>query len=224
MNGMYYGYGTTAEDCAKTWISNYGGNTDATSSGSQQNQGSSRLELIKQVCSDLDPLGVDWELKGDTMTIKRTNPNTAQKLTNADITQNSINYTDFDTDTPNSYKQVKDQTLIDRFGLIPLELENTDSSWEDQVLQVNQRGHGHSIDLVCRMDPAYFEGNWVELYLPDLGINGRKYYISKSAINDERSLSVTLDPGPPSRYVEVTEEATEETTDESTDDTSTEDA
>ena len=112
--------------------------------------------------------------------------------------------------------------MIDRFGEIPLELEVEDAD-KAQVLQVNQRGHNHSIDLKCIMNPDYLAGRWVNLTIPELGINGRPYYISKNAYQDERQMSLTLESAPPSIYVDVAEAPaeeevaeTEETTEEET--------
>ena len=54
-------------------------------------------------------------------------------------------------------------------------------------------------------------GNWVELSLEELGFNKRKYYITKSNYDEEYVNTLTLEPGPPSRYVEV-QQVAEETT------------
>jgi hypothetical protein len=190
-----------------------GGSSD--SGGGKQGGGSSVLDLIKQVCSDWDPLGPEIGINGDTLTVKRTNPKTATPLTTKQIVRNSISWNDYDSNTPNSFGGVKDKYLIDRFGEIPLEIEVSDSN-KAQVLQVNQRGHNHSIDLKCIMNPDYVAGRWVNLTIPEMGIEARPYYISKNAYQEERVMSLTLESAPPSIYVDVAEETTEETTAEET--------
>jgi len=204
--------GKNADDLAKGFIALLnGGSTSSTGSGtgSQQGGGGSVLDLIKQVCSDWDPLGPEIGINGDTLTVKRTNPRTATPLTTQQIVRNSLTFNDYDSNTPNSFGGVKDKYLVDRFGEIPLELEVQDAD-KAQVLQVNQRGHNHSIDLKCIMSPDYVAGRWVNLTIPELGITNRPYYISKTAYQEERVMSLTLESAPPSIYVDVPEETSEE--------------
>jgi len=186
-----------------------GGSSSTTGDGNKQGGGGSVLDLIKQVCSDWDPLGPEIGINGDTLTVKRTNPKTATPLTTKQIVRNSISWNDYDSNTPNSFGGVKDKYLVDRFGEIPLEIEVSDSN-KAQVLQVNQRGHNHSIDLKCIMSPDYVAGRWVNLTIPELGIVNRPYYISKTAYQEERVMSLTLESAPPSIYVDVAEETSEE--------------
>jgi len=202
--------GKNADDLAKGFLNLLGGGSNSsTDNGDKQGGGGSVLDLIKQVCSDWDPLGPEIGLNGDTLTVKRTNPKTATPLTTKQIVRNSISWNDYDSNTPNSFGGVKDKYLVDRFGEIPLEIEVSDSN-KAQVLQVNQRGHNHSIDLKCIMSPDYVAGRWVNLTIPELGISSRPYYISKNAYQEERQMSLTLESAPPSIYVEVSEETTEE--------------
>lgn len=211
MSGMYYGYGTTAEGLAQTWLQNYSGTTTTSSSSSgTANASTSILELIKQVTADWDKYGVEYDLTGDTMTIQRTNPNTATILDESMILNNSVSITDYDSNTPNINGKARDEYLINRFGQIPLD-EEINSTWEDQVLLMAQRNHEHSIDLKCLIDPSFVAGKWVTLDMPIFGINKRKYYITKSSYDDDVSQSVTLEPGPPSRFVEVQEEESTDT-------------
>ena len=81
------------------------------------------------------------------------------------------------------------------------------------------RGHNHSIDLKCILGKQYNAGNWVKLTIPELGIENRPYYISKSGNQEERVTSLTLESAPPSRYVEVQEMAVEEEVSEDTEST-----
>ena len=192
--------------------------TSSTGNGDQAGGGGSVLELIKQVCSDWDPLGPELTLTGDTLNIKRTNPNTAKPLTPNRIVNNSISIADYDSNTPNSFGGVKDDFLIKRFGEIPLELEVSDTN-KSQILQVAQRGHNHTIDLKAIVSSDMVAGKWVKLTIPQLGINGRNYYISKSAYQEERVSSLTLESAPPSIYVEVMEDIPEEEVAEDTDTT-----
>jgi hypothetical protein len=184
-----------------------GGSSD--NEGGKQGGGGSVLDLIKQVCSDWDPLGPEIGINGDTLTVKRTNPRTATPLTTQQIVRNSVSWNDYDSNTPNSFGSAKDKYLVDRFGEIPLELEVEDDD-KAQVLQVNQRGHNHSIDLKCIMNPDYVAGRWVNLTIPEMGITSRPYYISKNAYQEERVMSLTLESAPPSIYVDVAEETSEE--------------
>ena len=197
-----------------------GGSSSSATSGNQQGGGGSVLDLIKQVCSDWDPLGVEINLDGDTVGIRRTNPNTAVPLSTNNIQKNSISVVDYDSNTPNTNGTAKDNFLINRFGEVPMEAEVDDAN-KAQVLQVAQRGHNHSIDLKCILGREYIAGNWVKLTIPELGITNRPYYISKSGNQEERVTSLTLESAPPSRYVEVQEMAAEE---EVSEDTSTEEA
>lgn len=217
---MVYGYGDTAEDCAKTLLQNMTGSSASANSNanSQAGGGSSILELIKQCVSDWDAYGVDMDLRGDTLYIGRSNPNKAVNMNERNILLNSVSFTDYDVSTPNQYGSVKDTYLQERFGQIQLDNTNGDSSWQDQFLLMSQRGHGHSIDLKCIINSNYTTGKWVSLSLDAFGIKDRKYEITKASFDDERTMSLTLESGPPSRYVEVQEvveeEAEEVTTEE----------
>jgi len=210
-----YGYGTTGEECAKTFLQCInGGSAEANENKDSQTAGSSVIELIKQCVSDWDAYGVDMDLRGDTLCIGRSNPNSAIAMNESNILLNSVSFTDYDVSTPNEYKGVKDNYLINRFGQISLDEENGSSTWPEQFLQMSQRGCGHSIDLKCIINPSYTVGKWVSLSLDAFGIKNRKYMITKSNLDDERTMSITLEPGPPSRYVEVQEMAEEEITTE----------
>ena len=211
---LAYGYGTTAEECAKTWLSNYGGGNGEATTDTKSGGGSSLLDIIKQICTDWNKYGVEATLTGDTVNIKRTNPNTAKPLTERQIVNNSVSFTDYDNSTPNTYGKVKDHYLYDRFGQIPLDEEEVQSVWEDQVLQMSQRNHGHSIDLKCILNPDFVEGKWVKLTLPRYNIENRPYYISKLGYSEERTMSLTLEPGPPELYQELQEVVEESTTEE----------
>ena len=210
---MSYGYGNSAEELVQTYT---GGNTSE-ESNSGDSGGTSILELIKQVCSDLDKYGVELLLRGDTVHIGRTNPNKATVLDPRTILNGQITFNDYDNTTPNENHGVKDSFLIDRYGVIPC--DEVDSTWYEQVLLMAQRGHGHSIDLKCLYRHEYLSGHWVKLSLPDMGIVNRPYYVTKHSYDEENVLSITLEPGPPSLYVEQepveedtgTEDNTEET-------------
>ena len=180
-------------------------------SGDTGGGASSALDLLKQVCSDWDPYGVELGLVGDTVTVARTKPSTAQPLTTNNIAMNSVNYVDYDHNTPNSYGGVKDQALINRFGEIPFELEIDDPD-KATILRVAQRGHGHSIDMNVYINPNYVAGKWVNLTIPELGIDKKPYYISKSNYQDERLMNLTLECAPPSIYVEPEPEVEEDET------------
>ena len=73
MDGMYMGYGTTAEEIANTWLQAYSG-TSAGTSSEGGGGGGSVLDLIKQVCSPWDKLGCELHFDGNVMSINRSNP------------------------------------------------------------------------------------------------------------------------------------------------------
>ena len=206
--------GKTVDELANNFLKTIGGgSSDGTSM--EVGGGSSVLDLIKQVCSDWDPYGIELGLNGDKVTVKRTNPSTATNLAENKIQLNTISYVDYDHNTPNTFGDVKDQFLIKRFGEIPLDLEIEDTKKED-ILRVAQRGHGHSIDLKCISNPAYVAGKWVNLTISELGIIKRPYFITKSSHQEERLTQLTLESAPPSIYVDVPEPTAEESTDEET--------
>lgn len=209
---MYYGYGTTAEECAKTFLASMGGTlgSDSGEEGGGGSGGTNVLELLKQAWSNQDQLGVKLWLRGDTLYVNRENPDNSVMLTPDRIINNSVSIQDYDNSTPNSYAGFKDQYLIDRYGEI--KLEGVENSWKQQVLLVGQRGHGHSIDLKCIMNYHYRIGQYVSLSLPHLGIVDRKYMITKLTYDEEMVYGLTLESAPPSIYVE--QQAEEESTED----------
>ena len=218
-DNMYYGYGNSAEECAKTFLNNMSGNSSINST--QTNNGGSAIEYLKQVLSDLDPLGPQITLNGDTVNIKRSDPSNAPVLDESNIVKNSVSFTDYDSCTPNTYNEVTDKYLVNRFGAIPLELEMGDiqipSGWNKQMLNMGQRGHGHSIELKCILNKNFIEGEWVLLSISSLGIK-KPYLITKTSYDTEMIMGLTLEPGPPSVYTEQqeTEEVVEDETTEET--------
>lgn len=221
-SNMFYGYGDNAEDLAKTFLNNYqGGSGDSSNKG--QDAGSNVLDLMKQALSDLDPLGPQLMLEGDTVKVKRSNIGGAGSniLGESDIINNNITIDDYANNTPNSYNGYKDQFLVDRFGEIPLEIDMVDIN-SRQVLFMGQRGHNHQINVKVVANPRYQVGNWVSLNVPSFNYVNRPYIITKMTYDDELQQTLTLEHGPPSLYVEKqetgdTEEITEDT-EETTDD------
>ena len=192
-------------------IKMYFDGSEESSEGSKIAQGNSILELIKQVMSDNDHLGVDMDLKGDTMSIKRTQPNSGVPLGENRIINNSVTFTDYDPQTPNTFNSAKDKYLVDRFGEVPIEASQTvEKIDEAQVLQVAERGHGHSIELKCVIGADYVAGKWVHLNLPSLGISNRPYFISKYSYDEDLTPTLTLEAAPPSIYTEAPAEVEEE--------------
>ena len=217
----YYGYGTNAEGLVKTFLSNLGGSTSTNTTGSDSNGGgggSSILDLMKQVLSDIDPYGAELTLTGNTVNIRKTDIGSAVPLRASQIANNSESFTEYDISTPNKYRNVEDTMLSKRYGVMMLDESEVNAPTSDNqlVLCLAQRGHGHTIDIKCLFNPNFMEGKWVRLTHPQLGITDRLYYITKTGLEEELYLSITLEPGPPSRYMEVTEDTTEEeeTTDE----------
>ena len=214
-----YSHGKSAQEMAEKML---GGTSSSTDNKQQGGGGSSGLDLIKQVCSDWDPYGVDLDLHGDTVSIKKTNPFSGMTVDESMIVADSVSFVDYDRDTPNSNGNIKDKFLINRFGEVPLDTEiKTEPA---QILQMAQRGHNHTLELKTRIHKNIKEGNWINLNIPTLGIENRKYYISKLGYQEERYYTLTLDVAPPSVHVdvqEVTEEETTESTEESTEEEAT---
>jgi len=203
-----FAHGKTMDDLIKMY---FDGETGSSESGEGKAQGSSILDLIKQVMSDNDHFGVDMDLKGDTMSIKKTQPDSGVPLGENRIISNSVSFTDYNPDTPNTFNSEKDQYLIDRFGEVPLETDKEVAPIDEkQILQVSKRKHGHSIELKCLIGADYTVGKWVQLNLPSLGITNRPYYISKLSGDEDLVTSLTLEDAPPSIYVDVSEAAEEE--------------
>lgn len=202
--------GKGGKEVAKSFLAALGGSGASTKDGGEgAGGGSSALDLIKQVCSDWDPLGVELNLNGDTLSVKRTDPKTAKPLDTSRIQRNSMAWVDYDSNTPNVNGTAKDQYLIGRFGEVPMDTEVADDNVA-QVLQVAQRGHNHTIDLKCILSKDFVVGKWVNLTIPEMGIINRPYYISKSGYQEERLNTITLESAPPSIYVDVQEVAEEE--------------
>jgi hypothetical protein len=208
-----FAWGKNIDEVIKNYLAVLGGGTNTNTADTQQS-GGSILELMKQVTADLDPYGVELDLVGDEVYIHKSHPEKANKLTTDMIINNSVSFTDYDSNTPNTNGTAKDQYLIDRFGTIALETDITTD--KAQVLQIAKRGHGHSLDLKVVLDYRYIAGEWVSLTIPSLNLKNRKYYISKASYDSERTMSLTLDPAPPSLYTEVPEAPTETETTETT--------
>lgn len=211
----FYGYGNSAEEITNTFLNNYNGsgnssNTSTTEGEGAGNNGGNGLELLKQVLLPYDLQGVEILLNGDTVTIQRSNPNKALSFNETQIINNTISYEEYEPNTPNTLKSpsktISDKRLVNMYGTISAE---TSGTWVEQELQVLKRGHGHSIDCKTLINPEYAVGKWVQAKIPSLDIDDL-YYITKNSIEDERQMGITLEPAPPSRFVE---EKTEETGD-----------
>lgn len=208
----FYGYGTTAEEITSTFLNNYNGSGDSSSSDATGGGGSNALELIKQAITSYDEMGMEMLLNGDTLTVRKANMNNNTPLSKQTIVNNSISYEEYDPNTPNQVSTgsgvVRDERLIEMYGAVPYTLE------QNQVVQATKRGHGHSIDLKTLLNTDLVVGSWVKLYLDELDLNGELYYVTKNTFDEEHVMGVTLEPFPPSRKVEITEETTEEGTTE----------
>lgn len=213
-----FGYGNTVEDCAKTFLANLTGssnNTDAADVANNTSKGSSAIELIKQVTDSWDPYGVEYILDGDTLNVKRTNINTAVPLTSAYIQKNTMSMNDYDSSTPNTLTRgsttVKDSYMVDRFGQVKCTDDITNVP-ANQILAIARRGHGHSIDCKVVVSPDYQVNKWVKLDVSDVyNIKDSYYYITKASVDGTEFMTLTLEPAPVSRHVEITETPTDAT-------------
>lgn len=205
-----YAWGKNIETCTENFLKalkNGGFAGEGSSETKNSGGGGTALDLIKQAMNLWDQLGVSMELNGDTVTIKRSDPNTAVPLSKSKIQNNSITFEEYDSDTPNKVSdKVKDARLIRKNGEVPVEIDN---DWPQQKLQIAKRGHGHSIDLKALINPYWDVGKWCKLNLPELELKDEPYYISKLTFDDEPLVGLTLEPAPPSLYVSPQEAASD---------------
>lgn len=207
-----FSHGNTAEEMATMFLNGLGGNTNAGNTGATTTGGggNTAFDLIKQVVTPWDKYGVQLGLDGNTLTVTRATTKNAPILHENIIVNDSIQITDYANNTPNYISDgkntLKNDFLISRFGKIePDEKpENKGKVWLQDMYQIAQRESGHSIDMKVLFDPELHEGMYVHLQIPSLEIDGY-YFISKTSMEDEVSMSITLDTAPPSRYQETTE-------------------
>lgn len=172
--------------------------------------GSSAFDLIKQVVTPWDKYGVALQLDGNTLTVTRATTKNAPVLHENMILNDSISITDYASDSVNYISDgknvYKDDFLVKRFGKIEPEEkpENKGKVWIRDMYQIAQRESGHSIDCKVLFDPKLHEGMYVHLQLPSFELDGY-YFVSKTSVEEDNCMSITLDPAPPSRYQEVTE-------------------
>lgn len=208
-----FSHGNTAEEMAAMFLKNLGGggataNTGNTGTGG--GGGNTGFDLIKQVITPWDKYGVALELNGDTLHVYRATTKGAPILTEDVIVNDSISITDYGSQTVNYITDgknvLKNDFLVKRFGKIEAEEKpkNKGKVWLQDMFQVAQRDSRHTIDLKVLFDPKLKEGMYVRLQLKSFDIDGY-YFVSKTSVEEESCMSITLDPAPPSRYQEVTE-------------------
>lgn len=209
-----FSHGATADAMADMFLKNLGGGTANTNAvagaATGGGGGTTAFDLIKQVVTPWDKYGVALELDGQTLKVSRATTRNAPILHENSIVADSINITDYKADTPNyitdGKNTLKNDFLIERFGKIePDEKpDNKGKIWLRDMYQIAQRESGHTIDCKVLFDPQLHEGMYVHLQLPSLNIDGY-YFVSKTSVEEESCMSITLDPAPPSRYQEITE-------------------
>ena len=204
-----YSPGKTAQEMMNKMLSGSGGTSTATGN-TGGGGGNTAFDLIKQVVTPWDKYGVMLALEGNTLTVTRATTKNAPILHENIIVNDSISITDYASDTPNYVTDgknvVKDDFLIERFGQIQPD-ENPKSKgkvWLQDMYQVAQRESGHTIDMKVLFDPELHEGMYVHLQLPSFELDGY-YFVSKTSVEEENCISITLDPAPPSRYQETSE-------------------
>lgn len=210
-----FSHGNTAEEMANMFLKGLGGGsttgtTGAATGGGGGGGGSTAFDLIKQVVTPWDKYGVALELDGQTLKVSRATTKQAPILHENVIVNDSINITDYKADSVNYITDgknvLKDEFLIERFGKIEPEekCDNKGKVWLQDMYQIAQRDSGHTIDCKVLFDPKLKEGMYVHLQLPSFDLDGY-YYVSKTSVEEESCMGITLDPAPPSRYQEVTE-------------------
>lgn len=203
-----YSPGKTAQEMMDKML---GGNTtETTGQTGGGGGGNTAFDLIKQVVTPWDKYGVMLALEGNTLTVTRATTKNAPILHENMIVNDSISITDYAATTPNYINDgknlIKDDFLIERFGQIEPEEkpQNKGKVWLQDMYQVAQRDSGHSIDCKVLFDPELHEGMYIHLQLPTFEIDGY-YFVSKTSVEEESCMSITLDPAPPSRYQETSE-------------------
>lgn len=204
-----FSHGKSAEEIVNKMLGSATTGTTSTG-GTGGGGGNTGFDLIKQVVTPWDKFGVALELNGNTLHVYRATTKNAPLLTEDCIVNDSISITDYNSQTPNYITDgkniLKNDFLIERFGKIEPEEKpaNKGKVWLQDMYQVAQRDSGHTIDMKVLFDPKLKEGMYVHLQMPSFDLDGY-YYVSKTSVEEESCMSITLDPAPPSRYQEVTE-------------------
>lgn len=203
-----YSHGKSAQEMADKMLG--GATNSGTNTGAGGGGGTTGFDLIKQVITPWDKYGVALELNGDTLHVYRATTKGAPLLTEDVIVNDSISITDYGSQTVNYITDgknvLKNDFLVKRFGKIEADEKpkNKGKVWLQDMFQVAQRDSGHTIDLKVLFDPKLKEGMYVHLQLKSFDLDGY-YFVSKTSVEEENCMSITLDPAPPSRYQEVTE-------------------
>ncbi len=229
-------YGGTPDEMAKNIIKAMGGEVDTSSDGGTASAASIK-ESLKKAVSGWDG-EVEIRLIDDTVFVNKIHDPTETKLILSEfenVQYDSVTVTDINPQTTNKltlqyddYELVlSDETLIKRFGEVPLEIEPDDTvkDYDTAVafLQRNwnkiRRDDGRQVELKTEGNMLLKVGQWVRVFLPSFYIDDYMYIIRMS--NDEDgsnnwSTGVTLVDYPPSFG---TETETEEKTDEEEEDT-----
>ena len=204
-----WSHANTAEELAKMFLSNINGGTDGSgntsaSTGTTQQAGTTALDKIKEVTNDWDKYGIQYGLDGDTFKVQMTDITDFAVLDETAIIHNSVTYTDYDSNVPNTLKRgnttIVDNKLVQRFGTV--EGKDIGEVTVQHAFQLNKRGYGHTIDLKCLISPYYQSGCWIRLNMPTLGIENEMYFITKATIDGNPYMSLTLAPMCVSRYLE----------------------
>lgn len=209
-----YGYGNNAEEMVTTWLNNFNGtgnntnntSTSTTSSDSENGPTKRKLkDMYFEVIQDLNSQGVEMFQDGNMITIRKTRIDNYIEIHESDIFADSVTISRYDPFTPNVFvdkkgQELRDEFLINQVGEIKMEVDEINNL----TIPLNQRGHGHSIDMKVISNPNCLPGRWVKLFLPTFGIEERMYYITKASYVEKGFYNITLEPGPPKRILETT--------------------
>ena len=245
---MNYVYGETPEELAKKIL---GGGSSSDEKDSGTSTATSIKESLKKAVSGWDG-EVEIRLIDDTVYVNKIPDPTKSKLIVNEfenVQYDSVTVTDINPQTTNKltlhYEDydltLSDETLIKRFGEVPLEIEPDDTvkDYDTAVAFLQKswnkirRDDGRQVELKINGDMAFKVGQWVRAFLPSFYIDDYMYITRMS--NDEDgsnnwSTGLTLVDYPPSfgaPQAEPEEEEEEEEEDELTDeldDTATEEA
>lgn len=237
---MNYVYGQTPEELAKKILAGGGSSSDEKDSGTST--ATSIKDSLKKAVSGWDG-EVEIRLIDDTVYVNKIPDPTKTKLILNEfenVQYDSVTVTDINPQTTNKvtlhYQDydltIYDETLIKRFGEIPLEIEPDDTvkDYDTAVAFIQRtwnkirRDDGRQVELKIQGDMSFKVGQWARVFLPSFYIDDYMYIIRMS--NDEDgsnnwSTGLTLVDYPPSFGVET---QTEEEPEEEEEDTETEES
>lgn len=229
---MNYVYGETPEELAKKIL---GGGSGSDEKDSGTSTAASIKDSLKKAVSGWDG-EVEIRLIDDTVYVNKIPDPTGTKLILNEfenVQYDSVTVTDINPQTTNKvtlhYQDydltISDETLIKRFGEIPLEIEPDDTvkDYDTAVAFIQRtwnkirRDDGRQVELKIQGDMSFKVGQWARVFLPSFYIDDYMYITRMSADEDGSnnwSTGLTLVDYPPSFGAPQAEPEEEEEEDE----------